>query len=152
MISVNVAPEFKDLVCTSSIKKAGQAALIFKSDTQQTVDLTIAIVDDKTIQELNNKYRSQDTTTDVLSFALSEPVPENDNIYLGDIVISYESAQDHANSSHHTAEEELQLLVIHGILHLLGYDHETNEDKQAMWRVKAEIIISLGLSHNLLPD
>ena len=89
--------------------------------------LTILFSDDLHIQRLNREFRNKDKPTDVLSFPGGDPIPgmPEPGRYLGDIIISVPTASRQANESGHSLEAELQLLVIHGVLHLLGYDHET---------------------------
>ena len=82
--------------------------------------VTVVLVSDRKIKELNRTYRGRNRPTDVLSFSY------DDESYLGDIIISVETAQRQAQEEGHSLERELSILVIHGFLHLLGYDHETD--------------------------
>lgn len=86
---------------------------------------TIAFVSDKKMSELNNQFRGKNKTTDVLSFPFENDFDENEN-FLGDIVISLEQAERQAIENNLTLENEVKQLILHGILHLLGYDHETD--------------------------
>jgi probable rRNA maturation factor len=91
---------------------------------------TLRLSNDKRIRELNRRFRDQDKATDVLSFP-ADPwetamCPEND-AYLGDIIISLNTAQRQASQQGHSLETEIKLLLLHGLLHLLGYDHETDK-------------------------
>ena len=87
--------------------------------------LTIALVSDRRSAALNRRYRGQTQPTDVLSFpAAGSPAL---NGYRGDVVISVETARRHARRYRHSLEEEVKLLMVHGVLHLLGYDHETDQ-------------------------
>lgn len=88
--------------------------------------LELLLTDNATIQELNKTYRKKDKPTDVLSF----PFDESEN--LGQIVISVERAQTQADEIGQSLEEELIFLFTHGVLHLLGYDHEDHEDEKVM--------------------
>jgi len=88
--------------------------------------LSLSFVDDNFIRDLNKKYRNKDTATDVLSFSLNE-----DNI-LGDIVISISTAERNAEKYGNTLLKELCKLVVHGTLHLLGYDHEIEDEAKVM--------------------
>ncbi len=83
--------------------------------------VTVVLVSDRKIKELNRTYRGRNRPTDVLSFSY------DDESYLGDIIISVETAQRQAQEEGHSLERELSILVIHGFLHLLGYDHETDQ-------------------------
>jgi len=90
-------------------------------------DIVIKLGDAEEGRQLNNKYRKKDYPTDVLSFPFNEELPEG--YYLGDIFICYPVAKEQAQEQHITIEEELLTLMIHGILHLSGYDHETDKGK-----------------------
>lgn len=109
-------------------------------------DLTIVLADDRQLHELNLDYLGVDAPTDVLSFPASETDPETGSIYLGDIAISVPRAAQQAEAAGHSVEAEAQLLVVHGTLHLLGYDHSTDEEKAVMWGEQARVLERLGLS------
>jgi probable rRNA maturation factor len=81
----------------------------------------------------------------VLSFPASETDPETGARYLGDILISLPRAQTQADAAGHSLEAEVQLLVVHGVLHLIGHDHAETEEKARMWKAQAEILENLGL-------
>lgn len=109
-------------------------------------DITIVLTDDRQLHELNLDYLGVDAPTDVLSFPASETDPETGAAYLGDIVISIPRAAAQAQAAGHPVEAEAQLLVVHGTLHLLGYDHATDEEKTVMWAEQAKVLERLGLS------
>lgn len=111
------------------------------------VDLTIVLTDDAQLQALNRDYLGLDAPTDVLSFPASESDPETGTSYLGDILISIPRAAEQAQAAGHRVEDEVQLLVVHGTLHLLGHDHAGAEEKARMWTAQAEVLARLGLSH-----
>lgn len=105
--------------------------------------------DDKFIRSLNNKYRGIDKPTDVLSFSLKEGAVkflevESDKL-LGDIIISVETAQRQADTLNHSIEKELTVLLIHGLLHLTGYDHEKDKDYKTMRGKESEILKKFDL-------
>jgi len=110
-------------------------------------ELSIVLTDDARLRELNRDYLGVDAPTDVLSFPASETDPETGARYIGDILISIPRAQAQADAAGHPLESEVQLLVIHGVLHLLGYDHAQAEEKARMWKAQAEILERLGLGH-----
>jgi probable rRNA maturation factor len=122
------------------------------SNTQRqgAVELTLVITDDETVRNLNRTYLGKDAPTDVLSFGGKSPdfvtTPEAEQ-YLGDVIISFPRAQAQAIAAGHEVEAELALLVVHGMLHLWGYDHARAEDKVAMWNLQKEILTQLGLLH-----
>lgn len=101
----------------------------------------ITFVDDKTIRELNKKYRKKDKPTDVLSFSLREGEIATDisSDLIGDVVISVETAIKQAGDYKHSFEEELKILLIHGILHLFGYDHIKEKDFVIMRKKEKEV-------------
>ncbi|MEW6696360.1 MAG: rRNA maturation RNase YbeY [Bacillota bacterium] len=107
-------------------------------------EVGLIFVDDQYIKSLNAEYRGIDKATDVLSFALNEgeamPEEEEAEELLGDIVISLPTARRQAEEYGHSFEREVAYLTAHGSLHLLGYDHQTEEDRQVM-REKEEAIL-----------
>jgi probable rRNA maturation factor len=104
----------------------------------------ILITGDEQLHELNKKYLEIDAPTDVLAFPADTIDPETNTNYLGDILISYPRAQAQAAEGGHAVEEELRLLVVHGMLHLLGYDHSEPDEKAKMWAVQSHILSALG--------
>jgi probable rRNA maturation factor len=108
------------------------------------VDITIILTDDAQIHELNKQYRGIDAPTDVLSFPSGDTDPDSNRLYLGDVVISYPRAQAQAEAGGHPVEAELQLLVVHGVLHLSGYDHVEEQGKSGMIAAQADILVLLG--------
>ena len=105
--------------------------------------LNIVIVDKKRIQEINREYRNKDAVTDVISFAFEEVDDvEYDNIrFLGEIYICYDICVEQASEYGHSVKREFCYLAVHGLLHLLGYDHMTEEDKKVM-RAEEESILN----------
>ena len=89
--------------------------------------LSVVLVSDKKIVSLNQEFRNKDSPTDVLSFPHESDDFEPNTNYLGDIVISAEQAQKQATENNHSIELEIKQLILHGILHLCGYDHETDK-------------------------
>ena len=104
--------------------------------------LNVVIVDNKKIQEINKKYRGKDAVTDVISFAFEEVNDvEYDNVrFLGEIYISYERCKEQAKDFGHSVKREFCYLAVHGLLHLLGYDHMVEEDKKVMRALEEEIL------------
>jgi probable rRNA maturation factor len=106
-----------------------------REEAPVAVELSIALVDLDEMTELNGQYRGKEGPTDVLSFecddlcAVTEP---DEPVTLGDVVIAPEVAEAQAAEYGHTVEEELNLLLVHGVLHLLGYDHEDDADAEVM--------------------
>jgi probable rRNA maturation factor len=112
------------------------------------IELGLFITDDKTIKKLNTEYRGMDEPTDVLSFALLEEqdkfpaftLPPDGIQHLGEVIISYPRALKQAEENGHAAEREMAVLIIHGILHLLGYEHEDEAREQEMREMQDEIL------------
>jgi probable rRNA maturation factor len=115
-------------------------------------DLTIVLVDDARIQGLNRDFLATDAPTDVLSFPADEPDPETGRRYLGDVVISQMRAASQAAERAHPVEAEMQLLVVHGVLHLLGHDHAGADEKSRMWAAQAEALERLGLPPRIVHE
>jgi probable rRNA maturation factor len=107
-------------------------------------EISVLFTDDNFIRSLNNKYRGIDKPTDVLSFSLQEGAVKSlkieSNILLGDIIISVETAQRQADILNHSMEKELTVLLIHGLLHLIGYDHKKDKDYKIMQEKESEIL------------
>jgi probable rRNA maturation factor len=96
------------------------------------VELSVALVDDATIRELNRTYRHKDKPTDVLAFPLQEPVPAKVVGLLGDVILSIETARRQAAKHRRPLLAELTMLLAHGLLHLLGHDHQTDAEDREM--------------------
>jgi rRNA maturation RNase YbeY len=112
----------------------------------RSVEVSIVLTDDEEIRTLNKAYRGKDRATDVLAFSQveGEPVPEGEwPTPLGDVVISVKMAMRQAEERGHCFDDELELLVVHGILHLLGYEDETVAGVAAM-RKREKAIVSLN--------
>jgi probable rRNA maturation factor len=127
------------------IERAARAALTHQRKSPEA-DISIVLTGDSRLRELNRDYRGIDAPTDVLSFPASESDPETGAAYLGDILISIPRAKAQAKAAGHALEAEVQLLVVHGVLHLLGHDHARTGEKKKMWKAQAQILESLGLS------
>jgi probable rRNA maturation factor len=128
------------------LERAANAALEHQSQALDA-ELSIILTNDARLQELNLNYLGIDAPTDVLSFPASETDPETGARYIGDILISIPRAQVQAEAAGHPLEAEVQLLVVHGVLHLLGHDHAQEQEKARMWKAQAEILDGLGLGH-----
>jgi probable rRNA maturation factor len=107
-------------------------------------DASVVLTGDEKLRELNAQYLGIDSPTDVLSFPSGEVDPDTQELYLGDVIISLPRAALQAAASGHAVEDELALLVVHGMLHLLGHDHADADEKALMWSKQAEILDRLG--------
>lgn len=128
------------------LERVAQASLKHQNKSLD-VELSIVLTDDARLRELNRDYLGLDAPTDVLSFPASESDPETGAAYLGDILISIPYATRSAAQAGHALESEVQLLVVHGVLHLLGHDHAEAKEKAIMWKAQSEILESLGLGN-----
>lgn len=127
------------------IKRAASAAL---EEEHASGDISVLITDDNGIWEMNKDYRNVDRPTDVLSFPSSEgdelsTVPDG---FLGDIAISINRTKAQALEYGHSFERELSFLTVHGCLHILGYDHMNDEDRQTMFALQDEILNDMGIT------
>lgn len=109
--------------------------------------ISVTIVNNDYIHEINRTYRHKDAPTDVISFAFLDGNPERDNLFhsgqmvvLGEIYISIDKAKEQALSYGHSLDRELKFLFVHGLLHLLGYDHMTEVEEKIMFRLQDEIL------------
>jgi len=124
------------------IERAVEACLE-EENTDKNVEISLSFVENKEIQELNGKYRGKNYPTDVLSFPLNEDI--EGLIILGDIIVSIDKVIEQAYEYNHVFERELIYLIIHGMFHLLGYDHINEEDKKIMRDKEKKITKKLEL-------
>jgi len=103
------------------------------------VDLTLRLTNDTEMSLLNQTFRDEPKTTDVLSFNEDYTDPETGRFYLGDIVVSIDQAAVQAASQGHSLDAECAFLAIHGTLHLLGFDHYDPEEKARMWAAQDDL-------------
>ncbi|MDR4948632.1 rRNA maturation RNase YbeY [Neobacillus cucumis] len=124
-----------------------------KQQIEEHSEVSITFVSNQRIQEINRDYRDKDTPTDVISFAMEELGEGEVELsgmdmprVLGDIIISIPRAKEQAEDYGHSFERELGFLAVHGFLHLLGYDHMTEEDEKEMFTLQKEILNEYGLT------
>ena len=120
----------------------------------QNKEVSILLTRDKDIRRLNKQFRSIDQSTDVLSFPQNsdEAPPIPGEKFLGDIAVSLDTAKIQANEHGLVLKEEIVLLLIHGILHLLGYDHEVSEQEGKKMRSKTRELFKLAFPKKFLAD
>lgn len=147
MIEIIVNDELKIPDPTGELTPLAESALRIASP-ELVCDMSVAITTDEEIHQLNLQYRKIDRPTDVLSFESDEQDPESGIRYLGDIAISYPRAQQQAENAGHSTLNELSLLLVHGILHLLGYNHDSPERKSMMWQLQDQILALNGVHLN----
>ncbi len=140
---------------TNAITEAINRVLLDQK-VELDVDISVTLTDNEDIREINNNYRGIDKETDVLSFPLLDfdtpgaiyATPEDfedDFLLLGDIVISVEKAYEQAKEYGHSDEREFAFLAAHSTLHLLGYDHMTEEDEKVMFEKQEASLNAIGL-------
>ncbi len=123
----------------SAQKIKSKAIRILKLLHQDRAELSLALVGNQEIQKLNRRYRKKNGPTDVLSFPSGEKLPQGETL-LGDVIISIEKAESQARERGRKLEMEIETLLIHGILHLLGYDHEVSaKEARRMHRMEKRI-------------
>jgi probable rRNA maturation factor len=158
MIEIDVQNDAGYAVDADRLRAA--ATLTAQQSGREAASLTIVITDDKSVAALNRQFRGVDAPTDVLSFPADAPppIPDDDGVmednelpYLGDLVIAYPYASAQAGRLGHNLMDSLTLLVVHGTLHLLGADHDTEERRAAMWAAQARALTSLGVPLTIVP-
>ncbi|NLG86214.1 MAG: rRNA maturation RNase YbeY [Firmicutes bacterium] len=140
---LDIVPAWFDL-----LKQVGEEML--RQEGAANSEVSVLLVDDVSIQDLNRKWRGIDAPTDVLSFAMREgedvlPLKEDQPELLGDVIISVPRAKLQAAEYGHSIERELAFLLTHGILHLLGYDHQTLSEEEQMRLRQEKVLTACGL-------
>jgi len=147
-VDVQIPPLLATKLDAQWLRKVAEATLQHEGIAKET-RMTLVLTDDQRIQELNKQYRGTDAPTDVLAFAIEESedfvTPPDLLAYLGDVIISYPRAVAQAADEDHSTEDELTLLVVHGILHLLGYDDKDETKRAEMWAQQDKILEQLRL-------
>jgi probable rRNA maturation factor len=146
-IRTSVEEKFKDFIDEQWVGRIAQDVLEAESVTPP-YEVSIVFTDSETVQKLNRDYRGVDEPTDVIAFQmlpqketdLSFVLPPDGITRLGEIIISYPQAVEQAKEQGHSVDKELALLIIHGVLHLLGYDHEQPEEEKRMRGREQELL------------
>lgn len=131
-MKTNITNSYDDLDYLNIIEEALKYASEMFDLENET--LSLVFVDNETIHKMNSQYRHKDYATDVLTF------PDGEYHHLGDVIISIDKAKEQAESYSHSFKRELSFLTIHGILHCLGYDHQTKEEETEMMALTEEIL------------
>lgn len=140
IIHIHTDARYATHLSESLIRKTARATLSHQN-APEAGSLTIRITGNALLRKLNREFMGKDYATDVLSFPAGEA--EATRLYLGDVVISIPRARAQAQAGGHPLTAELQLLIVHGVLHLLGHDHATRTEKARMWKAQAEILTQL---------
>jgi len=133
------------------------AERVLASEGISQAEMTLLFTGDEQVRDLNARYRDSDTVTDVLSFPAQETTERFVHApaaidYLGDVAISVPQASRQAEEADHPVEQELKLLIVHGTLHLLGYDHATPDQHDAMWAIQEALLQQTDGTANLTTD
>lgn len=145
MVTLLVDQPYAEQIDQKALEHAAQTTLLEQAKSADT-DLTIVITSNEKVQELNRDFLGIDAQTDVLSFFAGYIDPDTERPYLGDIVIAFPQAENQAQATGHLLEEEFQLLVVHGVLHLLGFDHDNSQVKEQMWATQDKILKQLNVA------
>ncbi len=143
---ITITPQMKEAIYRVGKEVGRRFAL------EEQTEVSVTFVDDLMIQDLNNTYRGINQATDVLSFAFDEEtegaqavaITDPEIHLLGDIIISIERATSQAAEYGHSLKRELAFLCVHGMLHLLGYDHQEENDTREMRKLEEEILLALN--------
>ena len=147
MIHITIDAAHRNIRTKSLLQKAAETTLIREGNKDS--DLSLVLTTDKKLRPLNRQFRGIDQVTDVLSFP--GDLKGNEPGYLGDVIISVERAKAQAKEAGHSLSNELSLLTIHGVLHLLGYDHGEPAAKAKMWVAQNKILQALGITLDVDP-
>jgi probable rRNA maturation factor len=152
-LSIQIERPHAALVSNDWLRRTVETALT-AAGVEAPTELGLVIAGDGTVRELNMRYRGIDDTTDVLAFALAEPgemgtelfvAPPDGTSHLGEVIISYPKAEAQAGEHGHSVKRELALLIAHGVLHLLGYDHGYPAEEERMRAMEARILEALDV-------
>ena len=151
MIHIQIGEPYEASVEPELLEKAALAVLQHQA-YDLAAELSVVIDSDEKLRQLNRDFLGIDAPTDVLSFPSEEFDPDEQAEYIGDVVISFPRALTQAQAAGHAVVNEIQLLVVHGVLHLLGHDHAETQEKSKMWQAQSEILASLGVTILKLPE
>ncbi len=169
LIDVRIFPKFRGALSMQWLSGVADAALAEGSPPADAGsghrNMSLVVADDVTVQELNRDYRGLDETTDVLAFSSQhwghyegedEPksfqdgapfvTPEGHGDFVGEVIISYPQCRRQADARGRSVEDELALLITHGVLHLLGYDHLEPEDERQMQALEEKVLARVGMA------
>jgi probable rRNA maturation factor len=146
-LSITCAAWRRALPATARIARAAaQAALAQSGKRLGAAELSLVLADDATVRDLNARWRGKDAATNVLAFASDEPPATSKPLLLGDVVLAYQTVAREAKEQEKRLADHLRHLVIHGVLHLLGYDHMKAAPAKRMEALETRILASLGVA------
>jgi probable rRNA maturation factor len=144
-VLVSIDPAFSTRITADWL--TGVARITLEMERAPSCQLSVVVTGDEQIRELNREFAGEDHATDVLSFSLREGeefVSPDDTDRLGEVIVSFETAERQADEAGHHAEDEVAHLLVHGVLHLLGYDHVEPPDETKMRARERSILSELG--------
>ena len=147
-ILITIDAAYEEYVAPGDLERVARTAL--EAEGVPSAELGILITDDATVHDLNRRYADEDKPTDVLSFSLREGeefVSPDDTERLGEVIISLDTAKRQAEEAGRALEAEVAHLLVHGILHLLGYDHAEPDEERAMQARERELLAGTGVEH-----
>jgi probable rRNA maturation factor len=146
-LSIGCAAWKRALPSVASVARgAAQAALAQSGKRIGAAELSVVLADDATVRDLNARWRGKDAPTNVLAFASDEPPAKGKPVLLGDVVLAYETVAREAKEQGKRLADHVRHLVIHGVLHLLGFDHIKAAPAKRMEALETRILASLGVA------
>lgn len=157
-IDIQIEEPDRTAADAETLRKAAAETLAHEQ-VEDPSELVVVVTGDETLHDLNRRHRGVDAPTDVLAFPHQTKSPPAFAFvdapglprYLGDVVVSLPRARAQAEKAENTLQAELQLLVVHGVLHLLGYDDQTGHERGRMWQAQKAVLETMGVDVNL-PD
>ena len=149
LITVQVEPQFEDRVDADVLHRLAMHVLMSEG-APTPLEVGVVVTTDDEVHALNRQYLGHDYQTDVISFGMAEEgseefiTPEERPRYLGDVVVSYDRAAEQAPEYGHDAAREVATLLVHGLLHLLGYDDTTDADRESMHKRQDTLLANFG--------
>ena len=155
-VDIQIEAPYQCRVHTEALQEAAEATLQYQH-IEEPCELVVVVTGDETLHHLNRRHRGVDAPTDVLAFPHQTqgraPFVFVDApgfpCFLGDVIISFPRAEAQALEADNALLAELQLLVIHGVLHLLGYDDETESERTRMWQAQQDVLDAIGVEVHL---
>lgn len=145
MIQIKIDERYAGTAKAATLKAAVEATLKHEN-APADASLTVVVTDDDELRRMNEEYLGHNDVTDVLAFPDGDADPESGVTYLGDVLIAFPRAAAQAEAAGHAVIEELQLLTVHGTLHLLEHDHYQPGEKARMWAAQEAILSGLGVT------
>jgi probable rRNA maturation factor len=139
VIYLSIPVKYRKLLDKSNLEMAASETLLVMGYAN-LLSVVVKFTGDRQIQKLNKSYRGIDKATDVLSFENEYTDPENGEHYLGDIIISLDTASTQAETHGNSLQHELEMLLVHGVLHLSGHGHGTKKDRERMSILQDQVL------------